>query len=73
MFIINIILLVVFKLFTPVVVIVAKLCNNIIIIIIMKYVGLHNIHTIYIHKYNNYNYVEIRLLCNVSYLFIMIK
>lgn len=51
MFIININFLlfffVVFKLFTPVVVIVAKLYNN--IIMIMKYVGIHNIHTI--HKY----------------------
>lgn len=24
----------------------------------MKYVGIHNIHTIHIHKYNNYNCVE---------------
>lgn len=32
----------------------------------MKYVGIHNIHTIHIHKYNNYNCVEIQLLCNVS-------
>lgn len=71
--IINIIFFVVFKLFTPVVVIVAKLCNN--IIMIMKTnVGIrHNIiYILYIyniHKYNNnnnYNCVEIRLLCNVS-------
>jgi hypothetical protein len=52
------------KLFTRVVVIVAKLCNN--IIMIMKYVGIHNIQTIHIYKYNNYNCVEIQLLCNVS-------